>query len=191
MQTFRVATNFEVALDRRKMDRRRKSIPLLSAPFARAVMAVQWYDQRLNSLVTRVRTSLRRRRRRASGTREQFPSGPRWLRWGIAQAVTVTAMVRHGHAGGPWPRESRDRAQLSRSREEQRDLFIFFFFLEGKALVTPFGWNIKLSPRTRPAGLQRSPGRGPLGKKNAQAVTGPQTVYRAPKSSFYACFTQF
>jgi hypothetical protein len=25
-------------------------------------------------------------------------------------------------------RESRDRAQLSRSREEQRELFIFFFF---------------------------------------------------------------
>jgi hypothetical protein len=56
-------------------------------------------------------------------------------------------------------RESRDRAQLSRSREEQR-LFILFF-LEGKALVTPFGWNVKAesedsargpAAKSRPAG---------------------------------------
>jgi hypothetical protein len=31
---------YQVALDRRKMDKRRKPVPVLSAPFARAVMPV-------------------------------------------------------------------------------------------------------------------------------------------------------
>ena len=56
---------YQVALHRRNMDKRRKPVPLLSAPFARAVMVVQWYDQRLNSLATRVRIPLH-----ASGIRD-------------------------------------------------------------------------------------------------------------------------
>jgi hypothetical protein len=62
-------------------------------------------------------------------------------------------------------RESRDRAQLSWSREEQlegaSDLCILFFF-EGKLFLLQVCRFLRLSPRTRPAGLQRS--RGPLGK---------------------------
>jgi hypothetical protein len=46
--------SYQVALDWSKMDRRQKPIPLSSVPFARAVMVVQWYDQLLNSLATRV-----------------------------------------------------------------------------------------------------------------------------------------
>jgi hypothetical protein len=54
---------------------------------------------------------------------------------------------------------SRDRLSCARSRDSRHALT-----LEGKALVTPFGWNIKAESEDSAHGPAAKPRPGPLGK---------------------------